>query len=70
MYIDLSCRDTLGYECQLVVAIISYYVWCTVGGFEESNMDMFRIIISLSVFTLPLALTFVNVLLVYTCSSL
>jgi hypothetical protein len=23
VYIDLSCRDTLGYECQLIVAVIS-----------------------------------------------
>jgi hypothetical protein len=33
-------------------------------------MDVFRIIISLSIFTLTLALTSVNVLLIYACSSL
>jgi hypothetical protein len=47
VYIDSSHRDTLGYEWQLVVAVISWYVGCNVGGFEELDMDMFRIIISL-----------------------
>jgi hypothetical protein len=49
VYIDSSHRDTLGYESQLVVVVISYYVWCTIGEFEELDMDMFRIIISLFV---------------------
>jgi hypothetical protein len=37
MYINSSRHDTLR------------YVWCTVGGFEELDMDMFKIIISLFV---------------------
>jgi hypothetical protein len=49
LYIDLSHHDTLGYEWQLVVIVISYYVWCIVGGLEELDMDMFRIIIPLFV---------------------
>jgi hypothetical protein len=28
----------LGCEWQLAIAIISYNVWCTVGGFEELDM--------------------------------
>jgi hypothetical protein len=47
VYIDSSHRDTLGYEWQLIVAVISYYVWCTVDRFEELDMDMIMIILSL-----------------------
>jgi hypothetical protein len=46
VYIDSSRRDTLDYEWQLVVAVISYYVWCT-NGFEELDMDMVMITVSL-----------------------
>jgi hypothetical protein len=47
VYIDSSHRNTLGYEWQFVIVVISLYVWCTIGGFEELDMDMFSIIISL-----------------------
>jgi hypothetical protein len=47
VYIDSSHRDTLGYEWQLVVAVISWYVWCTVDGFKVLDMDMVMIILSL-----------------------
>jgi hypothetical protein len=47
VYIDLSCRNTLSYEWQLVIAVISKYVWCTVDSFEELGTDMIMIILSL-----------------------
>jgi hypothetical protein len=47
VYINSSNRDTLGYEWQLVVAVISWYVWCTVDGFKVLDMDMVMIILSL-----------------------
>jgi hypothetical protein len=30
---------------QLVITVISYYVWYTVSVFEKLDVDMFRIII-------------------------
>jgi hypothetical protein len=47
VYIDSSHRDTISYEWQLVVAVISYYVWCTVDEFEELDMHMVMIILPL-----------------------
>jgi hypothetical protein len=71
VYIDSSHRNTLSYELQLVIAVISQYVWCTVGGFDELDMDMFMMIVSLCLlYLLTLTLTWVNILLVYACSSL
>jgi hypothetical protein len=30
----------------LSITVISYYVWCTIDGFEELDMDMVMIIFS------------------------
>jgi hypothetical protein len=61
VYIDLSCHDTLSYEWQLVVAVISYYGYCIFGLEDVGYGYAIRII---DIFTLLLALTSVNVLLV------
>jgi hypothetical protein len=47
VYIDSSHRDTISYEWQLVVAVISYYLWCTIDEFEELDMHMVMIILPL-----------------------
>jgi hypothetical protein len=47
VYIDSSHRDTISYEWQFIVAVISYYVWCTVDEFEELDMHMVMIILPL-----------------------
>jgi hypothetical protein len=46
VYIDLSHHDTLGYEWQLAITVISLFVWCTIDGFKE--MDMYIVVIILS----------------------
>jgi hypothetical protein len=36
VYIDTNRRDTLGYEWQFVIAVISQYVWCIVVNWRRS----------------------------------
>jgi hypothetical protein len=47
VYIDSSRHDTLDYEWSLSVAVTSYYVPCTVDGFNEMDVDMIMIVLSL-----------------------
>jgi hypothetical protein len=47
VYIDSSRHDTLDYEWSLSVAVTSYYVLCTVDGFNEMDVDMIMIVLSL-----------------------
>jgi hypothetical protein len=68
VYIDSSRGDTLGYEwplvrCYHLVLCLMYY-WCL------EDEDGYGYIIMITVITLPLTLTWVNILLVYVCSSL
>jgi hypothetical protein len=56
---------------QLVITVISYYVWYTVSVFEKLDVDMFRIIISLFIIAYLWrwhGLTFCLFMLVLVCS--
>jgi hypothetical protein len=67
VYIDLSHHDSLGYEWPFVcyihlVVCLVYCLW-----FEDEH-GYGIIMMMITVFTLPLMLTWVNILLVYECS--
>jgi hypothetical protein len=72
VYIDSSHCDTLSYEWQLLRCSHPHSMVVVFeledGGSEDVGYGY--VIWIITVFTLPLALTSVNVLLVYTCSSL